>query len=114
MVGETDHPQLRTDVPTWRKRLPFGLLAGAVACVVLALLQFRVEREATQGTVILTLDVSNSMDETDVAPDRLTAAKSAIEEFLETLPEDVPGRARHVRERAEVVVPPTGGPDPRG
>jgi Ca-activated chloride channel family protein len=75
---------------------------------VFALLQFRIEREATQGTVILTMDVSNSMDRTDVAPDRLTAAIGAAREFLDTLPEGFPvGLVTFAGEPTEVV-PPTG------
>ncbi|MEX0984393.1 MAG: VWA domain-containing protein [Actinomycetota bacterium] len=94
-------------VPSWRSRLPAGLLVGAVACVVLALLQFRIEREATQGTVMLTLDVSASMDRTDVAPDRLSAAKGAVEQFVDTIPEGFPVGLVTFAGEPKVVVPPT-------
>ena len=67
-----------------------ALFAGALACVVLAVLQFRVNQEAVQGTVILTLDVSNSMDQTDVEPTRMVAAEEAVRSFLETLPSGFP------------------------
>ena len=56
----------RGAIPAWQRALPVALLAGALVCVGLAVFQFRVNEEAVQGTVILTLDVSNSMDETDV------------------------------------------------
>jgi Ca-activated chloride channel homolog len=94
--------------PAWNRRLPFGLLVGAVACVVLALLQFRVERDATQGTVMLTLDVSRSMDRQDVAPNRLTAATLAIDDFLDTLPDTFPVGLVTFASEPQVVVPPTG------
>jgi Ca-activated chloride channel family protein len=94
-------------VPTWRRRLPFVLLAGAVVCVILALVQFRVEQEALQGTVMLTLDVSASMDKTDVAPSRIDAAKRAVDEFLDTVPETFPIGLVTFAGEAQVVVPAT-------
>lgn len=95
-------------VPRWKKHLPVGLLVGSVACVVLALVQFRFEKEATQGTVMLTMDVSDSMDRQDVAPNRLEAARSAAADFLETLPEGFPIGLVTFAGEPVVVVPPTG------
>lgn len=80
----------RGAIPAWQRHLPVALLAGAIACVALAVVQFRVTREAVQGTVILTLDVSDSMDQTDVSPTRLAAAEDAVRSFLATLPEGFP------------------------
>ena len=71
-----------------RKWLPWLLLLGAVGCLVGAFLQFRVSQEVTQATVILVLDASDSMDQTDVLPSRLAAAQDAARSFLEEVPPD--------------------------
>ena len=70
----------------WRKLAPIVLLLGAGASLVLAFGQVRLNHQATQGTVILAVDDSDSMLQTDVAPDRLKAAQSAAQAFLEQLP----------------------------
>ena len=43
-------------------------------------------REASR--IVLVLDVSDSMNATDVAPDRLSAAETAARAFLDELPPD--------------------------
>ncbi|MFG1701352.1 VWA domain-containing protein [Nonomuraea sp. NPDC049309] len=43
----------------------------------------------TAGTVILAIDVSNSMGATDVAPNRLAAAQRAARKFVEAQPDSV-------------------------
>jgi Ca-activated chloride channel homolog len=70
----------------WRTLAPVVLLLGAGASIVLAFGGVRLNHPATQGTVILAIDVSHSMDRTDVAPDRLRAAQAAAQSFLRTLP----------------------------
>jgi Ca-activated chloride channel homolog len=93
--------------PRWQKHLPLALLLGAVACVVLAFAQFRVEQSATQGTVILTIDASNSMDRQDVAPNRLAAATAAARTFIAQLPEGFPVGLVTFAGTPTVVSPPT-------
>jgi Ca-activated chloride channel family protein len=73
--------------PTWIRFLPIVLLAGAVVCLVLALMQFTVDREERDATVILAMDASDSMEQTDVSPNRLAAAENAARAFLDELPE---------------------------
>ena len=70
----------------WRKRLPVALVVAAVASLAFALAQVQLNRQVTTGTVILAIDVSRSMNATDVQPNRLAAAKVAAEGFLERLP----------------------------
>jgi Ca-activated chloride channel family protein len=92
--------------PRWQKHLPLALLLGAVACVVLALAQFRVERSAAQGAVVLTIDASQSMDRGDVQPTRIAAAVAAARAFLLQLPEDFPvGLVSFAGEPTLVVAP---------
>lgn len=93
--------------PRWRKHLPLALLLGAVACVAIAFAQFRLERSATQGTVILTIDGSNSMDRQDVKPDRLAAATSAARAFIAQLPDGFPVGLVSFAGEPTVVAPPT-------
>ena len=70
----------------WRKRLPVALVVAAVASLAFALAQVQLNRQVTSGTVVLAIDVSRSMNATDVQPNRLAAAKLAAEGFLERLP----------------------------
>lgn len=74
--------------PFFERVAPFILLAGAVVFLGIAITQFRLSRQVTQGTVILVIDTSDSMDQTDVTPTRLDAAKTAAAAFLQALPTD--------------------------
>jgi Ca-activated chloride channel family protein len=95
----------------WARVLPLALLAGAVACLAIALAQFRITQTGTPGTVMLTMDVSQSMNQTDVKPDRLAAATSAAQTFLTELPADYPVGLVTFSDTAQVLVPPTAGRD---
>jgi Ca-activated chloride channel homolog len=70
----------------WRKRLPVALVVAAVASLAFALAQVQLNRQVTTGTVVLAIDVSRSMNATDVQPNRLAAAKVAAAGFLDRLP----------------------------
>jgi Ca-activated chloride channel family protein len=74
--------------PAWRRHVPPVLYLGAMAALVFALarpsMTVAVPRE--EATIILTLDVSGSMEATDVAPTRLAAAQKAASDFVDRLP----------------------------
>lgn len=72
--------------PQWRRRLPVALVVGAIVSLLFAFGQVRLDRQVTSGTVVLAIDVSRSMGETDVRPSRLAAAKVAATSFLDQLP----------------------------
>ncbi|HEY7477507.1 MAG TPA: VWA domain-containing protein, partial [Actinomycetota bacterium] len=72
--------------PTWQKVLPVVLLGLAVVSLVLGLTGFRFDRQTSHGTAILLIDVSASMQRTDIAPTRLEAAQAAATSFLDELP----------------------------
>jgi Ca-activated chloride channel homolog len=72
----------------WRKILPVIPLLAAVGCLVLAFTGFRLNVKETSPTILLVMDVSDSMNTTDVAPNRLAAAEAAATAFLDTLPPD--------------------------
>jgi Ca-activated chloride channel homolog len=71
--------------------LGLGLsLAGlAVLAVAMAGPAASVPVTRAAGTVIVAMDVSNSMAATDVAPSRLAAAKQAAGEFIDAQPDSV-------------------------
>jgi Ca-activated chloride channel family protein len=74
--------------PAWRRHVPPALYLGAMAALVFALARpsmlIAIPRE--QATIILTIDVSGSMDATDVQPTRLAAAQKAASAFVDQLP----------------------------
>jgi Ca-activated chloride channel homolog len=74
--------------PAWLRRLPLVLVIAAVVCLVIAVAQFRVEQQQGTPVVALVLDTSMSMDAEDVSPNRLVAAESAAQLFLQQLPSD--------------------------
>jgi Ca-activated chloride channel homolog len=77
--------------PGWRRHVAFGLLATALAVLVASLAvpstEVRVPRE--RATVIMAVDVSLSMQATDVQPDRFRAMQTAAKEFVDVLPERI-------------------------
>ena len=75
--------------PAWRRHVPPALYLGAIAALVFALARpsmiMAVPRQ--EATIILAMDVSGSMQATDVAPSRLAAAKKAASDFVDQLPD---------------------------
>jgi Ca-activated chloride channel homolog len=84
--GRRPAPAILRRRSRWRRILPVLPLVAAIACLVLAFTGFRFDVEKTSPTVLLVMDVSNSMEATDVAPNRLAAARSAARAFLDELP----------------------------
>lgn len=95
--------------PVRRRHLPSALLALAVAGLVLALArpEATVAVPVEQASVVLVTDTSRSMTATDVAPDRLQAARSAAERFLDEAPEELRVGAVAFSDIARVLAPPT-------
>ncbi|MEI4271371.1 VWA domain-containing protein [Klenkia sp. LSe6-5] len=95
--------------PGWRRHLAFGLVALALGAFVLSLAQpsteVRVPRE--RATIVLALDVSLSMQATDVEPSRFEAMKTAAKEFVEILPPRINLGLVSFSGRATTLVPPT-------
>jgi Ca-activated chloride channel family protein len=75
--------------PSWRRHVPPALYLGAIGALVFALARpsmiMAVPRQ--EATIILAMDVSGSMQATDVEPSRLAAAKKAASDFVDQLPD---------------------------
>jgi Ca-activated chloride channel family protein len=93
----------------WRRRIPVALLAAGL--IVLAVGAARPNASvivpSSAATIMLALDVSDSMCSTDVAPNRITAAEDAASNFIKS----EAGRPRiglvAFASAAVVLVPPT-------
>ena len=75
--------------PGWRRHVPpaFYLLALAALLVSLARPQALALVPKEQATIVLVMDVSGSMNATDVLPTRLVSSQRAATTFIEQLPE---------------------------
>jgi Ca-activated chloride channel homolog len=95
--------------PRWRRHVPPAvfLLALAALIVGVARPQAVVKSPQEQATVVLAMDVSNSMDATDVEPTRLVAAKRAARTFVERAPEELRIGLVAFGSEARVVAAPT-------
>ncbi len=74
--------------PAWRRHVPPAIYLAAVIALVLGLARptMVVATPREDATVLLTIDVSGSMQATDVSPTRLDAARSAAQSFIDQLP----------------------------
>jgi Ca-activated chloride channel family protein len=71
-----------------RRHVPFGFFAAALTLLLVGTARpmTTVQTPRREGTVILAMDVSNSMRADDVEPSRLEAAKGAARAFVERQP----------------------------
>lgn len=77
--------------PGWRRHVPPVLFLVGLAIMLLALARptATLRLPSRQGTIILTLDVSRSMQAEDVTPNRLEAAKAAALTLVKDQPKNV-------------------------
>ena len=95
------------ETPGWLRKLPLVLVILAVVSLVIAVAQFRVARSKATPTIALVIDTSNSMDATDVQPNRLSAAESAAQAFLQQLPPEFAVSLVSFADEPKVLVEPT-------
>lgn len=77
------------ETPGWRRHLPAVLYLGAIAALIFAVARPErdIEVPKQEATVILVMDISGSMNATDIEPTRLTAAQEAGGILVDELPE---------------------------
>jgi Ca-activated chloride channel family protein len=77
--------------PGWRRHVAFGLVALALAVLVvsLAVPSTRVKVPRERATVVMALDVSLSMKATDISPTRFQAMQTAAKKFVDLLPKQI-------------------------
>jgi Ca-activated chloride channel family protein len=108
-VGQTMFDLVIPRDRTWLRHVAVGLSILSLLTLTLAFAkpkdQVSVPRE--RATIVVTIDVSLSMEATDVAPNRLDAAKSAAEQFVQTLPPKFNVALVSFAGSAATLVPPT-------
>lgn len=93
----------------WLRHLPVAALLAALALLAIALAGPMAETKVAhnRATIMLVVDVSLSMSATDVQPDRLSTAKQAGREFIDSLPDDLNVGLVTFAGRAQTPVMPT-------
>lgn len=96
-------------VPGWRRHLIAGALAVGVLALSLGMARpaVDVDKPLERATVVLAIDVSLSMNATDVAPNRLKAAQNAAKLFVKQLPKSYNLSLVSFAKTANVLVPAT-------
>jgi Ca-activated chloride channel homolog len=95
--------------PGWRRHVPAALFLVALTALVLGFARpvCAVQMADERATVILAVDVSSSMEATDVAPSRIEVARQAARDFLADLPDDLNVGLVTFHDVASVVVAPS-------
>ena len=93
----------------WRRPVSAGVLALALVSMTLAFARPTVagEQPRERAVVMVAIDTSTSMLLTDIAPDRITVAKAAAQDFISDLPVGVEVGLVAYNATAELVAAPT-------
>ena len=77
--------------PGWRRHAPMAVYGIALAALALALArpEATVSVPDSRASVVLTTDVSGSMEARDVRPTRLAAARAAALDFVDEVPDEL-------------------------
>ncbi|MGH8862613.1 MAG: VWA domain-containing protein, partial [Jatrophihabitantaceae bacterium] len=95
--------------PGWRRHLTFALLLIGLTVLGVGVAQptAGVQVPRDRATVMLDIDVSLSMEATDILPSRLQAAQKAGKQFADLLPSRINLGVISFASSASVLVPPT-------
>lgn len=88
-----------------------ALLAVAAGAVAMARPSVEDTSREQRSSVMITLDISESMTRTDLEPSRLAAALDAAERFVDQAPASTSVGVTTFADRASVVLPPTADRD---
>lgn len=93
----------------WRRHIPAAFVGLALLAVIITLARpvAPMPVPSNQNTVILSIDVSRSMLADDMPPNRMEAAKTAAEEFVESLPRGLKVGLVTFSSYAQLIVPAT-------
>lgn len=93
----------------WRRHVPAALLVLSLVALTTAFArpEADVDVPRERATIVVALDTSVSMEATDVAPDRIGAARESAAAFIAGLPEGFNVGLVSFSGTASVVVPPT-------
>ena len=99
--------------PRWRRHVPPALFLIALALLLVGVARPQVVMQTPdeRATVVLAMDVSGSMEATDVAPTRLVAAQRAAGTFLDQIPDRLRVGLVTFSDGADVIVAPTDDHD---
>jgi Ca-activated chloride channel homolog len=99
--------------PHWRRHLPPALFLVALGALLVGVArpQVVVNTPQEQATVVLAMDVSTSMEATDVEPTRMDAAREAATTFVDELPDELRVGLVTFSTEAQVIVAPTSEHD---
>ncbi len=99
--------------PGFRRHVPPLLFLGAITVMIIAMARpiAVVTLPTQQGTVILAIDVSGSMNADDLKPSRIEAAKAAARSFVDRQPDGVQIGVVSFSDSASVLQPPTSERD---
>ncbi len=95
--------------PRWRRHVPIALYAAAAVALAVAVAkpEKTVAVPVEQASIMLVTDHSRSMTATDIAPNRLTAAREAADKLLDQVPKGVKVGAVGFNQRARLLQAPT-------
>jgi Ca-activated chloride channel family protein len=95
--------------PGFRRHIPPLLFLIGVATMLVALARpaATINLPSQEGTIVLTMDVSRSMQANDIQPSRLDAAKAAAKTFVDKQPKNVRIGVVSFSDTASIVQSPT-------
>lgn len=94
---------------TWVRHLAVAMAIASLATLTIAWARPKqtVEVPSERGTIVVTIDVSLSMEAEDVKPTRLAAAKEAAQQFVQSIPKQYNVSVVSFAQTAAILVPPT-------